>query len=230
MTSTSKTILIADDEEDLTWSISRSLRKENEHYEVVCVNSGDEALKFLKRIPFDLFISDIRMPGKDGIVLLSYIKKHHPNMKVIVMSAWYGSEIKEIVEKTLNMFYVEKPFEISHLKSIINKAFFNSVSDSYKDRLLDLTLKDIIRLNCQNKFNGFLNISNGKESGIIYFHAGEIIHVQVGKMEGESAFRDVLNWNNFEYDTVHTTPPTKKTIIDGWKMLMDKCESNIQRG
>ena len=149
MTSISKTILIADDEEDLTWSISRSLRKENEHYEVICVNSGDEALKFLKRIPFDLLISDFRMPGKDGIMLLGYVKKHYPDMKVIVMSAWYGSEIREIVEKTLDMFYVEKPFEINDLKSIINKAFFNSVSDRYRDRLIDLSLKDIIRYNCQ---------------------------------------------------------------------------------
>ncbi len=227
MTSTSKTILISDDEEDLTWSISRSLRKENESYEVVCVNSGDEALKFLKRIPFDLLISDIRMPGKDGIMLISYAKKHHPDMKVIVMSAWYGSEIREIVEKTLEMFYVEKPFEISYLKSIINKAFVSSVSDRYKGRLVDFSLKDIIKFNCQNKFDGSLNISNGKENGIIYFNAGEVIHVQVGKMEGENAFRNVLNWNNFEYDTVLTSKPAKKTIDDAWKMLMDKCESKI---
>ena len=227
MTSISKTILIADDEEDLTWSISRSLRKENEHYDIICVNSGDEALKFLKQIPFDLLISDIRMPGQDGFMLLSYVKKYHPDMKVIMMSAWYGSEIEEIVEKTLDMFYIEKPFEIGHLKSIINRAFYYSVSDKYKGRLIDLSVKDIIRHNCQNKFDGSLSITNGKENGIIYFHAGEVIHVQVGKMEGESAFRDVLNWNSFEYDTVFTTKPTKKTIYSGWKMLLDKCDSNI---
>jgi len=224
MTSNSKKILIADDEEDLTWSISRSLRKENQEYEIICVNSGEEALKFLKRIPFDLLISDIRMPGKDGFMLLSHVKEHHPEMKVIVMSAWYGSEIKEIVEKSLKMFYIEKPFEISHLKNVISHAF-NDVVEKYKGRLIDLSLKDIVRYNCQNKFNGSLNVTNGKESGIIYFRAGEVIHVQVGKMEGEGAFRNVLNWNDFEYDTVLTSKPMKKTICDGWKMLLEKCNS-----
>lgn len=224
MTSTSKKILIADDEDDLTWSISRSLRKENEQYEIICVNSGDEALKFLKRISFDLLISDIRMPGKNGFMLLSYVKKHHPDMKVIVMSAWYGSEIKEIVEKTTDMFYIEKPFEISHLKKIIYQVFY-SVANEYKSRLVDLSLKDIIRHNCQNKFNGSLNVTNGKESGIIYFRAGEVIHVQVGTMEGENAFRDVLNWNDFDYDTVLVCKPMKKTIDNGWAMLLEKCDS-----
>jgi two-component system response regulator (stage 0 sporulation protein F) len=152
MTSTSKKILIADDEEDLTWSISRSLRKENEQYEIICVNSGDEALNFLKKISFDLLISDIRMPGKNGFMLLSYVKKYHPEMKVIVMSAWYGSEIKELVEKTTDMHYIEKPFEISHLKKIINQVFY-AVSDDYKSRLVDFSLKDIISYNCLNKFN-----------------------------------------------------------------------------
>jgi len=224
MTSVSKKILIVDDEEDLTWSISRSLRKENEQYEIICVNSGDEALKFLKQISFDLLISDIRMPGKDGIMLISYAKRHHPGMKVIVMSAWYGPEIREMLKNASDIFYVEKPFEISYLKSIIYHVFFR-ISDAYKDRLIDLSLKDIIRLNCQNKFNGSLNVTNGRENGVIHFRAGEVIHAQVGELEGESAFLDVLNWNDFEYDTTLTDKPIKKTINNGWKTLLDNCKS-----
>lgn len=227
MTSISKTILIADDQEDLTWSISRSLRKENQHYDIICVNSGDEALKFLKRIPFDLLITDIRMPGQDGFMLLGYVKKHFPKMKVIVMSAWYGSEIKELVAKTREMNYIEKPFEIGDLKKTINKALLGSDSNRYQGRLIDLSVKDIIRHNCQNRFDGSLNIRNGKESGIIHFHAGEVIHAQVGKMEGDRAFRDVLNWNNCEYDTIFTTPPIKKTVSDDWKIVLNKFDSNV---
>jgi DNA-binding response OmpR family regulator len=219
MTSASKKILIVDDEEDLTWSISRSLRKENEKYEIICVNSGDEAFKFLNRISFDLLISDIRMPGQDGFTLLSYVTKHHPDMKVIIMSAWYGTEIKAIVERTWNIYYIEKPFDIRNLKAIINQAL-NNTSNKYKNRLIDLSLKDIIRHSCQNKLNGYLNISNGKANGIIHFRAGEVIHVQVGEMEGENAFLDVLKWNCFEYNTILTNKPIKKTIDLNWKTLI----------
>jgi CheY-like chemotaxis protein len=222
MTSASKRIVIVDDEEDLTWSISRSLRKENGRYEIICVNSGDEALNFLNRISFDLLISDIRMPGQNGFMLLSYVKKHQPDMKVIIMSAWYGAEVKTIFERTSNIYFIEKPFDIGNLKNIINQALDNK-PDKYKDRLIDLNLKDIIRHNCQKKLNGYLNVSNGKENGEIHFRAGEVIHVQVGEMEGEGAFLDVLNWNNFEYDTVLTNKPIKKTIGQDWKMLIERC-------
>jgi len=226
MTSTSKKILIVDDEEDLTWSISRSLRKENGQHEIICVNSGDEALNFLNQISFDLLITDIRMPGQDGFMLLDYVKKHQPDMKVIIMSAWYGVEIKAMIEKTSNIFYIEKPFDIRNLKKIINQALDNSPR-SYKERLLDIDLKDIIKHNWRNKFNGCLNVSNGRENGVIYFRSGEVIHVQVGEMEGENAFLDVLNWNNFEYDTIFTNSPVKKTISHDWKMLIENCNSQL---
>ena len=224
MTSISKRILIVDDEEDLTWSISRSLRKESGKFEVICVNSGDEAIQFLNRISFDLLLSDIRMPGKNGFTLLNYVKKHFPQLKVIIMSAWYGPEVRAIVEKTTGISYIEKPFEIQYLKDVIYKAFRNG-SSAFKNRFVDMSLRDIIAYNCQHKFNGTINITNGKKNGIIHFRSGEVIHVQVGDLEGESAFVDVLNWHDFEYDTELTDEPIKETINSDWKMLLEKSSS-----
>ena len=222
MTSVSQKILIVDDEEDLTWSISRSLRKENGRFEIICVNSGQEALNFLKRIPFDLLISDIRMPGQNGFNLLNYVQKHQPSMKIIIMSAWYGAEIKTIIERKPNIYYIEKPFDIAILKNLINKALHNK-STKFINRLIDLNLKDIIRYNSKKKLNGYINVSNGQENGEIHFRAGEVIHVQVGEIEGEGAFLDVLNWNHFKYDTVLSNKPIKKTIGQDWKMLIEGC-------
>jgi len=221
MASISNRILIVDDEDDLTWSIERSLKKENEQYDIICVDSGDKALEVLKQISFNLVITDIRMPGADGITLFNYVKKHYPAMKVIIMSAWHSPEIKEMVAQTSGSFFVEKPFDMAELKKIIHKAVQNS-SRKYKGCLIDIELKDIIRHNCQNKFNGILNITNGKKKGVIYFRSGEIIHVQVGELIGESAFKDVLNWNDFQYDTFLTDTPVKKTIHSGWKTLLEK--------
>jgi len=226
MTSASQKILIVDDEEDLTWSISRSLRKENGQHEIICVNSGDEALNFLNQISFDLLISDIRMPGQDGFMLLNYVKKNRPDMRVIIMSAWYGAEIKAMVEKTSNIYYIEKPFDIGDLKKIIHQAL-KKTNNKYKNRLIDQKLKDVIKNSYRKKFNGCLNVSNGRENGVIHFRSGEVIHVQVGEIEGEGAFLDVLNWNNFKYDTIFTNQPVKKTISHDWKMLIEKYNSQI---
>lgn len=221
MNSTSKRILIVDDEEDLTWSISRSLRKENDCYDTICVNSGNEAIEFLKKFSFDLIISDIQMPGINGLMLLEYAYKIQPEIKVIIMSTWDEHDIEKMICTRSGIFYLEKPFDINRMKWTIHRAFYSSHS-KYRGRLIDMNLKNIIKHNCQNKFNGYLNITNGKQSGIIYFRSGEVIHAKVGELEGEKALLDVMDWSEGQYDTVLTDTPMKKTIHNGWKLLLEK--------
>lgn len=226
MKSTSKKILIVDDEEDLTWSISRSLRKENDNYEVICVNSGDEAMDVLARLSLDLIISDIQMPGVNGLMLLEFAYQKNPDIKVIIMSTWDEQDIKEMIRRHSGIFYLEKPFDINRLKWTIHRAFFPSQSD-YRGRLIDMNLKSIIKHNCQNKFNGYLHITNGEQNGTIYFRGGEVIHAKLGELEGEKALLNVINWNEGQYDTVLTDVPFKITIQNGWKLLLEKFNSAI---
>lgn len=225
MTYASKKILIADDEEDLTWSISRSLRKENQEYEIVCVNSGDAAIKMLERHNFDLLISDIRMPGKDGLGLLNFVKQHYPEMKVIVMSAWRRADVKEFVNNDPRMSYIEKPFEINDLKDAIAKAL-NGNAEQSDTRLINLSLNDFVQRNSQRKFDGSLKVTNGQDHGTIHFQAGEVIHVTVGSLESESALRNMLNWNRFDYDIGLIDPPIRKTVHTGWRVLGEKGDSS----
>ena len=70
-----KRVLVVDDEEDLTWSISKHLSKDVEKYELICVNSGVKALEVLSQLPVDLVISDIRMPEISGLELLTKTQK-----------------------------------------------------------------------------------------------------------------------------------------------------------
>src|SRR5262249_17078317 len=61
------------------------LRKEG--FQVTTVNSGREALDKIRMEPYDVVITDIKMPGMDGIQVLQGIKKHDPNIPVVLMTA-----------------------------------------------------------------------------------------------------------------------------------------------
>ena len=74
-----QTVLIVDDEEDLTWSISRRLGKAWDHIHILCANSGKEALQIMGDQTVDLLITDIRMPEMDGYQLVQQVKKMYPN-------------------------------------------------------------------------------------------------------------------------------------------------------
>jgi len=76
-----KKVLIVDDEETLTWSMSKSLSKDRDKYEVIIANNGKEALNQLKKNDIDLVISDIRMPDVNGLDLLVRVKKEFPQPK-----------------------------------------------------------------------------------------------------------------------------------------------------
>ena len=119
---TKKRILIVDDEEDLTWSISRGLIKDQNMLEVLCANSGKSAMHLLTKYKFDLLVTDIRMPGGNGLSLLKKVKEIFPLTKIIVMTAYGSSEIKDILDRTETSGYIEKPFEFKDLRNLIYKC------------------------------------------------------------------------------------------------------------
>ncbi len=114
-----KRILIVDDEEDLTWSISRKLAKDQDSFEVFTANSGNRALDMLSRYQFDLIVTDIRMPGVNGMQLLNEVKVQYPKTNVIVMTAYGSIEVKEALGRWGRTGYIEKPFEINDLRKLI---------------------------------------------------------------------------------------------------------------
>jgi DNA-binding NtrC family response regulator len=117
-----KRILLVDDEEDLTWSISKTLAKHDRAFEVTCAHNGDEALAVLARRPVDVVVSDIRMPGRDGLQLLQEINSHYPATKVIIMTAYGSHETRKLIAARGNTLYLEKPFEIRSLRRLIYEA------------------------------------------------------------------------------------------------------------
>ncbi len=114
-----KKMLIVDDEETLTYSLYQSFIISQQDYEVVTAASGEEATEKLSETEFDLVITDIKMPGMDGLELLSLIKSKYPATEVIVMTAYGSLEKKEEALRKGARFYIEKPFEIKEMKQLV---------------------------------------------------------------------------------------------------------------
>ena len=119
MTDTKKHVLIVDDEEDLTWSISRGLSKDKQGLEISCVNSGQEAVDFLSSQKIDLLITDLRMPDVTGYHLIDLVKTQFPETKIIVMTAYGSKDVSEKLKQSGVPGYIEKPFEINDLRDMI---------------------------------------------------------------------------------------------------------------
>ena len=119
-----KRLLIVDDEETLTFSLYQTFINAPVECEVITASSGDEALKRVEENPFDIVITDIAMPGINGLDLLSMIKSLNPETKVIVITAYGSDEREEQAFQRGAERYIEKPFDLYEIREIV----FNMIS------------------------------------------------------------------------------------------------------
>lgn len=113
-------ILVADDEESIRWVLSKSLGKKG--FTVDLASTGTEALALARRYQHDLAVLDIRMPGINGLDLLTTLQGERPGMPVVIMTA--ESSMKNAIEamKRGAYDYLPKPFDLDLLEAIVLRA------------------------------------------------------------------------------------------------------------
>ncbi|MFV9511308.1 sigma-54-dependent transcriptional regulator [Tepidibacillus sp. LV47] len=113
-------ILVVDDEEDLLQLLVQRLKRKG--YQVDGALSGEEAVKKMREIYYDVGIFDIKMPGMDGIELLKEAKKLIFDMEVIMLTGHGTVETAIEAMKSGAYDYLTKPYNLSELDVIIQKA------------------------------------------------------------------------------------------------------------
>ena len=114
-------ILVADDDEIARDVISSLLSKEE--YPVVTAKDGLEAIRVLRLEGINLVITDLRMPGADGIEVLKYAVRKNPDIAVVIITA-YGTldtAIEAIKEGAYD--YMTKPYKVQEILALAEKAF-----------------------------------------------------------------------------------------------------------
>jgi two-component system response regulator PilR (NtrC family) len=113
-------ILVIDDEQSLLDLLSVVFKKEG--YGVWAKLSAAEGFKILEKENIDLVVTDIKMPETDGIDVLRHVREEHPDVPVVMITA-YGS-ITQAIEtlKAGALDYVVKPFDVEELKIIVGRG------------------------------------------------------------------------------------------------------------
>lgn len=119
-----KKILVVDDEQGIRFLLLDVLS--NEGFDVSLAKDGQESLDILEENDFDLVITDINMPGMDGISMLKTMKKAGRKEKVILMSAspldesLFGHEMPVVLRQLL------KPFRLDDFLGVVIDATNNT--------------------------------------------------------------------------------------------------------
>jgi two-component system response regulator PilR (NtrC family) len=115
-----ETILIVDDE--LSMREFLAILLEREGYQTVSAANAAEAVKLMEQGGIDLVISDVQMPGLNGIELLAQIKDKSPETAVLMMTAFSAAEQAVEAMKLGAYDYIAKPFKNDEIKLLVRNA------------------------------------------------------------------------------------------------------------
>ncbi len=230
-TSMTKKILVVDDEEDMLWMLQKKLNKGMENIEILSAKSGEEALEILAKKPVVLVITDINMPGINGLDLLIEISNRYPSIGVMIMTAYPSSGYKDKAVMNGSLRFIEKPFDINVLRGYV--AEFLGKDSSFQGTIDGIELLDIIQFNSLSKANAALRVTANGSEGIIFFDHGSINHAMFEQFTGEEAFYKILalqggtikNMRNVEPPMVSINKSTEALILEG-AVIVDNAKSD----
>src|SRR5438067_7783389 len=116
-----KRILFVDDDSKILDGLRRSLIRDRAHWDMEFANGGEAALEACQAAPFDIVISDMRMPGMDGATLLGHIRDRYPQTARVVLSGYSDIPMATRAVPVAQRF-LAKPCEAADLRAAIERV------------------------------------------------------------------------------------------------------------
>jgi CheY-like chemotaxis protein len=115
-------ILVVDDEAKIACSLSKALEHLDRNYRVRTVCSGEEALAMLDDSPLDLLITDLRLPGINGLELIRRVRASKPQVCTILITAYSNDKVKAEAGRLAVYCCFDKPFIVEVLLKAAREA------------------------------------------------------------------------------------------------------------
>jgi len=128
----SATVLIVDDDKNTRDGLRLALQN---RYEVIAAESGERAMDLLSMRPVDILLTDVRMPGMDGLTLLQRALARYPGMVCILLTAYGNVETAVEAMKRGAYDFLTKPVNLDHLELLLDRALRSRAMESENIRL-----------------------------------------------------------------------------------------------
>ena len=211
-------VLVVDDEEDMLWMLQRNLNKGMNDVEILAASSGEEALAILSDKKVNLVITDINMPGMNGLDLLIEVNNRYPDTGVIIMTAYPSNAYEREAMMSGSLRFVEKPFDINDMRDIVKGVL--KTSDGFQGTVDGIDLMDIVQFNGLSQATSALKVTTADQEGMIFFKKGEVVHAMCDQVSGEEAFFKVLKFQGGTLQNIRGVEPPIMSIKKSLESLL----------
>ncbi len=219
-------ILFVDDEKEFTKMMGVVLRRKG--YEVETAGEAGSALQKMRAGGYDLLVTDLNMPGMDGIELIRQVRRTHPEQRIIVITGFPSRESQEEAFKLGTLNYIVKPFSPERFLELIEKSL--KINGSRLVGSIELDCEDLIQMCSLAAESLVLEIHKGNEVGRLYFDKGRVVHAETERNEGKAAFFEIQSWRSgifkresYSNQVSHTIDVSVDSLLLEGARLQDEC-------
>ena len=239
-----RNILILDDQEDILLVLEREFRR-RPGVSVTATTKTTDALRLVSEKRIELIISDVRLGLESGFDFVRNVKRSHPDVAAILMSAYRSPTNRLQAEDLGVVLFLEKPFQISRLVEEVENYFIqrenpapvaaptptvavahapvaNPSAEMETNELAHFKPQDLVQLFCLNGRNVVLTVASAQHllAGKIYIQRGRVLHADFNGKTGEVAFYALMQLRDSRLKVKDWTEPVPVTIETSWEHLL----------
>jgi CheY-like chemotaxis protein len=211
-----KTVLVVDDEPSVLFALSESLSDRRRGIRVVTAANGVEAVAVLESERVDLVLTDLRMPDMDGFELLTFLRRNHAELPVILMTALGSAETAARLGTGGSLECLTKPFHLPELKRKIAEMLAQRV----KGRVENISLASFLQLLEMERKTCTLSVRSIDREGKLYFRAGRLVGAATGGLSGRPAALEIVPWEHADIEIADGCPAFEDEIDVGLSYLL----------
>jgi CheY-like chemotaxis protein len=220
-----KKVLFVDDNLQFLEMIERLMGNWSQgEWQIFLAQNCGKALLVLQEHAIDLAVVDVQMPVVDGIQFLALINRKYPNVQKVTLSAYADEASRTACLSHGAELFLEKPRDPADLEIIFSTlrelARHKPVTSGFRGVLRQVSLEDVIQMECLNRNSSILEVIAGKWLGSIFIKDGAMIHAQVGDRNGEAALNKILTLRGGEFNLKPFTEPPMQSIDGQWEFLL----------
>ena len=216
---TAPSVLLIEEYDALAAAITSALKKFAPQHLTLVVESLGEAEAVLAQTQPPLIIIDFDPPHPKAIEFLNRIRPAHPDTRVLAIASGVSPEFAAQRYGPNAIQFVEKPFELGDFGAAVQALlgpWVEAKSGDSRGTLRDLSLRDLLPLECVGGATAILKVAAGERTGEIHFLEGHICHAEVAGLYGIGALHEMMRWPNARGIEAERPVDSPRTIQGPW--------------
>ncbi len=217
-----KRVMVIDDEADIASLVGERLSESG--FETEIQWDLREAIKKLKNSPFDLVVTDLKMPYIDGFQLMGWMKDFSPLTKVAVITAHGSPTAQRNAINSGAVLYIEKPFDLDEFAGKIEEIM--QPSREFEAKIESISPFDLIQIVSLTGGSRRISVVSSKGTGEMYIKNGKLVYAQAEGFQMEEAFNLMLSWDSGIFNVLHwVDPPVESGPLDISFLLLEAAKA-----